>query len=63
MPHGRQVTVSIGLADGPSADEAGWRHLFNRADSALYAAKGNGRNRLEQASPLPAPIAARNAAA
>ncbi|MFN5086479.1 MAG: diguanylate cyclase [Novosphingobium sp.] len=63
MPHGRQVTVSIGLADGPSADEAGWRHLFNRADSALYTAKGNGRNRLEQASPLPALIAARNAAA
>ncbi len=63
MPHGRQVTVSVGLADGPAADEAGWRQLFNRADSALYSAKGNGRNRLEQASPLPALIAARTAAA
>lgn len=63
MPHNRQVTVSIGLADGPAADEASWRQLFNRADAALYAAKGKGRNRLEQASPLPAPTAARTAAA
>lgn len=54
MPHGAQVTVSVGLADGSSADEASWRELFNRADAALYAAKGSGRNRLEQAACPPA---------
>lgn len=54
MPHGAQVTVSVGLADGDSPDEAAWRGLFNRADAALYAAKRAGRNRLEQALPAPA---------
>lgn len=53
MPHGAQVTVSIGLADGETSDEAAWHHLFDRADAALYAAKGAGRNRLEQAAPEP----------
>lgn len=50
MPHGGRVTVSIGLADGLCHDDAGWRELFNRADAALYAAKSNGRNRIEQAA-------------
>ena len=41
------VTVSIGLAVGPAADEAGWSALYRRADAALYAAKQRGRNRAE----------------
>lgn len=49
MPHGGQVTVSLGLADGAVGDEAGWRALYARADGALYAAKQGGRNRLHEA--------------
>ena len=50
MPHGRQVTVSVGMADGPVSTEAGWRDLFNRADAALYDAKSGGRNQLAHAA-------------
>ena len=63
MPHGRQVTVSIGLSVGKIADEADWRQLFNLADAALYAAKDQGRNRIAssagpaQGSELLAPAA------
>lgn len=45
MPHGGQVTVSIGIAEGLLADERAWRRLYGRADEALYAAKRTGRNR------------------
>ena len=45
MPHGEQVTVSIGIAEGPLEDERAWRHLYARADEALYEAKRSGRNR------------------
>ncbi|HQV03034.1 MULTISPECIES: diguanylate cyclase [unclassified Novosphingobium] len=45
MPHAAQVTISIGLADGPVADEPAWRELYRRADRALYEAKQTGRNR------------------
>jgi diguanylate cyclase (GGDEF)-like protein len=38
------VTVSIGLAIGPAADETAWSDLYRRADAALYAAKHAGRN-------------------
>jgi diguanylate cyclase (GGDEF)-like protein len=39
-----RVTVSIGVASFPDqADNAA--ELFERADQALYVAKGNGRNR------------------
>ena len=40
-----QVTVSVGVAgmDGGTADPG---ELFKRADSALYQAKQNGRNRV-----------------
>ena len=41
---GLAVHVSIGLAGGEPPDEA--RHLLDRADSALYAAKRGGRDRV-----------------
>lgn len=61
MPHGKQVTVSIGVAEGTVFTESGWRELFNRADFALYRAKTDGRNRMVQAAP-PAPSSAAAAA-
>ncbi len=51
MPHGAQVTVSIGVAEAPIACETDWRDLFNRADAALYCAKQSGRNQLTVAGP------------
>ncbi|WP_194117128.1 sensor domain-containing diguanylate cyclase [Chitinilyticum piscinae] len=46
--HVLQVTLSLGVASFPShASDA--ETLLNRADSALYAAKGHGRNRVETA--------------
>ena len=53
MPHGTAVTVSIGIAEGDVAGEAGWRALFHRADAALYAAKDEGRNRIALAKDAP----------
>nr|WP_171033014.1 diguanylate cyclase [Qipengyuania marisflavi] len=44
MPHGDQVTVSIGIAEGELGQESHWRALFSRADVALYRAKNGGRN-------------------
>ena len=48
--HGIRVTVSIGIAEGelgsdPQADYLG---LIERADSALYTAKSDGRNRVSE---------------
>jgi diguanylate cyclase (GGDEF)-like protein len=48
-----RVTVSIGIAARRSATEA-LDALIAQADTALYAAKANGRNRVETAPP-PAP--------
>ena len=42
----RKVTVSIGVA-GFNQEMRGIRDLINRADEALYRAKGGGRNRVE----------------
>ena len=42
------VTISCGIAQFPGYDEAS--RLSNAADKALYAAKHNGRNRVETAS-------------
>ena len=58
MPHARQVTISIGLADGLVGGETDWRDLFSRADAALYRAKSEGRNRLAHAAPAADPAVA-----
>jgi len=41
---GLKVTISIGLAEFQSEDA---KLLINRADTLLYQAKHNGRNRIE----------------
>jgi len=42
------VTISVGIACLSPNDER-FDHLLGRADTALYAAKANGRNRVEMA--------------
>lgn len=44
MPTDRPVTVSVGMAAGPSSQ---LETILRRADSALYDAKRSGRNRVE----------------
>jgi len=51
----RQVTVSIGVAGVPSKSIDEPEKLLNWADTALFEAKKNGRNRVELASPEEAP--------
>ncbi len=46
MPHGEQVTASIGVADGIAATPDDWDDLYGKADHALYRAKNDGRNRV-----------------
>ena len=45
MPLGWRVTVSLGHADGRVDNDAAWRRLYRLADSALYRAKSDGRDR------------------
>jgi two-component system cell cycle response regulator len=45
-PGGLEVTVSIGVASLDSESDADFDTLFQRADVALYRAKGGGRNRV-----------------
>lgn len=45
MPFGVKVTVSLGYADGQVDTDEGWRRLYRLADSALYRAKSDGRDR------------------
>jgi diguanylate cyclase (GGDEF)-like protein len=40
------MTASLGVADY-NRDMQGLDDLFNRADTAMYKAKNNGRNRVE----------------
>ncbi|MEY2928350.1 MAG: hypothetical protein RL367_2827, partial [Pseudomonadota bacterium] len=46
MPEGLRVTASIGLADGTLENEEAWTSLYRRADTALYRAKADGRDRI-----------------
>lgn len=52
MPHGGQVTVSIGVAEGTLEDDRAWRTLYKQADDALYEAKRLGRDRQYHADDL-----------
>jgi diguanylate cyclase (GGDEF)-like protein len=45
QPRGR-LTISIGIATFPQ-DASGARELIDRADRALYLAKGEGKNRVK----------------
>jgi diguanylate cyclase (GGDEF)-like protein/PAS domain S-box-containing protein len=45
LADGGTVTVSIGVAQGPSP--AGWREVLKSADQALYRAKAAGKNRID----------------
>jgi predicted signal transduction protein with EAL and GGDEF domain len=45
IPGGRMVTVSIGVASCGKLTKT-YRDLVEKADAALYQAKGNGKNRV-----------------
>ncbi len=45
-PGGHKITTSIGVATLPLGQQANFEQLFKRADTAVYAAKRGGRNRL-----------------
>ena len=46
LPNDISITVSIGMAQGQVRSEAEWLALYRLADTALYAAKTEGRNRV-----------------
>jgi two-component system cell cycle response regulator len=48
-PGGLEVTVSVGVAALDSESDSDFDSLFQRADMALYRAKGSGRNRVVEA--------------
>jgi diguanylate cyclase (GGDEF)-like protein len=45
LPSGRRVTVTLGVAERAAGEDV--KTLLKRADRALYAGKGAGRNRVE----------------
>ena len=45
MPMNWQVSVSIGFVDGRVTSEDDWKRLYRLADTALYRAKADGRDR------------------
>jgi diguanylate cyclase (GGDEF)-like protein len=50
MPQGLRVTASIGATEGTLEDEEAWTSLYRRADTALYRAKADGRDRVCKAT-------------
>jgi diguanylate cyclase (GGDEF)-like protein len=48
-----KVTASFGVAAFDPAAPEDWESLFRRADAALYAAKQNGRDRVERGESVP----------
>ena len=58
MPMNWQVTVSVGFVDGRVTTEEDWRRLYRLADTALYRAKADGRDRACRATDFGATKAA-----
>ena len=52
LEFGMTVTASIGLAEGEIDCEDDWRALYRQADSALYRAKAEGRDRVCAIAPV-----------
>lgn len=52
MPFDLRVTASIGTCTGPIRHEVDWKHLYKRADAALFDAKAMGRDRARLATAL-----------
>ena len=46
MPFDLTVTASLGTCAGVLASEADWKRLYRDADTALFAAKAAGRDRV-----------------
>ena len=53
-----KVTVSVGFVDGRITSEEDWRRLYRLADTALYRAKADGRDRACRATAFGATKAA-----
>lgn len=45
--HGIPVSLSVGVSEFPAGETGAFEELYGAADKALYAAKHNGRNRVE----------------
>jgi diguanylate cyclase (GGDEF)-like protein len=52
--HGRQVTVSLGVASLPEDTDSSMEDLLQAADEALYTAKRLGKNRVQEDTAAPA---------
>lgn len=52
MPYDLTVTASIGTCIGPLHSESDWKALYRCADTALFAAKAAGRDRVRVATTL-----------